>query len=36
MCERVLDLPKDKLRLVTQDVGGGFGPKYPDLPPNRP
>ena len=29
MCERVLDLPKDKLRLVTQDVGGGFGPKYP-------
>jgi aerobic carbon-monoxide dehydrogenase large subunit len=29
MCERVLDLPKHKLRLVTQDVGGGFGPKYP-------
>jgi carbon-monoxide dehydrogenase large subunit len=29
MCERVLDLPKDKLRLVTEDVGGGFGPKYP-------
>jgi carbon-monoxide dehydrogenase large subunit len=29
MCERVLDLAKDKLRLVTQDVGGGFGPKYP-------
>jgi carbon-monoxide dehydrogenase large subunit len=29
MCERVLDLPKDKLRMVTQDVGGGFGPKYP-------
>ena len=29
MCERVLDLPKDKLRLITQDVGGGFGPKYP-------
>jgi carbon-monoxide dehydrogenase large subunit len=29
MCERVLDLPKDRLRLVTQDVGGGFGPKYP-------
>ncbi len=29
MCERVLNLPKDKLRLVTQDVGGGFGPKYP-------
>ena len=29
MCEKVLDLPKDKLRLITQDVGGGFGPKYP-------
>ena len=29
MCERVLDLPKDKLRLITDDVGGGFGPKYP-------
>ncbi|HZQ02195.1 MAG TPA: xanthine dehydrogenase family protein molybdopterin-binding subunit [Reyranella sp.] len=29
MCERVLNLPRDKLRLVTQDVGGGFGPKYP-------
>lgn len=29
MCERVLNLPKEKLRLVTQDVGGGFGPKYP-------
>ena len=29
MCERVLNVPKDKLRLVTQDVGGGFGPKYP-------
>jgi carbon-monoxide dehydrogenase large subunit len=29
MCERVLNVPKDKLRLVTNDVGGGFGPKYP-------
>ena len=29
MCERVLHLPKEKLRLVTEDVGGGFGPKYP-------
>ncbi len=29
MCERVLNVPKDRLRLVTQDVGGGFGPKYP-------
>jgi carbon-monoxide dehydrogenase large subunit len=29
MCERVLNVAKDRLRLVTQDVGGGFGPKYP-------
>ncbi len=29
MCERVLHVAKDKLRLVTEDVGGGFGPKYP-------
>ncbi len=29
MCERVLTLAKEKLRLVTEDVGGGFGPKYP-------
>jgi aerobic carbon-monoxide dehydrogenase large subunit len=29
MCEKVLNLPKEKLRLVTEDVGGGFGPKYP-------
>ena len=29
MCERVLNVPKEKLRLVTEDVGGGFGPKYP-------
>ncbi len=31
MCERVLNLPKDKLRLITEDVGGGFGPKFHDL-----
>ena len=29
MCERVLNVSKEKLRLVTEDVGGGFGPKYP-------
>ncbi|MBM3644244.1 MAG: xanthine dehydrogenase family protein molybdopterin-binding subunit [Alphaproteobacteria bacterium] len=29
LCERVLGWPKEKLRLVTEDVGGGFGPKYP-------
>src|SRR5258707_2995283 len=28
MCERVLAVPKEKLRLITEDVGGGFGPKY--------
>jgi len=32
MCERVLNVPKEKLRLVTEDVGGGFGPKYPIYP----
>jgi carbon-monoxide dehydrogenase large subunit len=32
MCERVLNIPKEKLRLVTGDVGGGFGPKYPISP----
>ncbi|MBS0519022.1 MAG: xanthine dehydrogenase family protein molybdopterin-binding subunit [Proteobacteria bacterium] len=29
ICEKILHVPKDKLRLVTQDVGGGFGPKFP-------
>jgi carbon-monoxide dehydrogenase large subunit len=29
MCERVFDIPKDRLRLITEDVGGGFGPKFP-------
>lgn len=29
MCERVFNIPKEKLRLITEDVGGGFGPKYP-------
>src|SRR5476651_1323912 len=32
MCERVFNLPKEKLRLVTEDVGGGFGPKFPISP----
>ncbi|WP_428674146.1 xanthine dehydrogenase family protein molybdopterin-binding subunit [Reyranella sp.] len=32
MCERILHIPPEKLRLVTQDVGGGFGPKYPIYP----
>ncbi len=29
MCDSVLKLAKDRLRLVTEDVGGGFGPKLP-------
>ena len=29
MCERVFNIAKDKLRLITEDVGGGFGPKFP-------
>ena len=29
MCERVLNVARDRLRLITEDVGGGFGPKYP-------
>ena len=32
MCERVFDIPKDRLRLITEDVGGGFGPKFPIYP----
>jgi carbon-monoxide dehydrogenase large subunit len=32
MCDSVLGLPKEKLRLVTEDVGGGFGPKFPIYP----
>ena len=32
LCERVLNIPKDKLRLITEDVVGGFGPKFPIYP----
>ncbi len=28
LCDKVLKLPHDKLRVVTCDVGGGFGPKF--------
>lgn len=28
LCDRVLKRPRDKLRLITPDVGGGFGPKF--------
>lgn len=29
LCDHILKLPREKLRVVTQDVGGGFGPKLP-------
>jgi carbon-monoxide dehydrogenase large subunit len=32
LCDQILKVPKDRLRLVTQDVGGGFGPKLPIYP----
>ncbi len=32
MCERALNVAKDRLRLITEDVGGGFGPKFPIYP----
>jgi aerobic carbon-monoxide dehydrogenase large subunit len=32
MCERIFNIAKEKLRLVTEDVGGGFGPKFPISP----
>ena len=32
LCDSVLGLPRQKLRLVTEDVGGGFGPKFPIYP----
>ncbi|MEO8558510.1 MAG: xanthine dehydrogenase family protein molybdopterin-binding subunit [Rhodospirillales bacterium] len=28
LCDRVLKLPRENLRVVTEDVGGGFGPKF--------
>ncbi|PZW36983.1 carbon-monoxide dehydrogenase large subunit [Humitalea rosea] len=32
LCDHILKLPRDKLRVVTPDVGGGFGPKLPPYP----
>jgi carbon-monoxide dehydrogenase large subunit len=32
LCERILNVPKERLRLITEDVGGGFGPKFPIYP----
>lgn len=32
LCDSVLKISKDRLRMVTEDVGGGFGPKLPITP----
>ena len=28
LCDQIMDMPHDKMRVVTRDVGGGFGTKY--------
>jgi carbon-monoxide dehydrogenase large subunit len=32
LCDHILHWPRDRLRVVTPDVGGGFGPKLPPYP----
>ncbi|MBE9605058.1 xanthine dehydrogenase family protein molybdopterin-binding subunit [Acetobacteraceae bacterium H6797] len=32
LCDNILHLPREALRVVTPDVGGGFGPKLPPYP----
>jgi carbon-monoxide dehydrogenase large subunit len=32
LCDHVLRWPREALRVVTEDVGGGFGPKLPPYP----
>ncbi|MBL8698055.1 MAG: xanthine dehydrogenase family protein molybdopterin-binding subunit [Alphaproteobacteria bacterium] len=32
LCDRILNIPRERLRVVTEDVGGGFGPKLPPYP----
>jgi carbon-monoxide dehydrogenase large subunit len=32
LCDHILRWPRESLRVVTQDVGGGFGPKLPPYP----
>ncbi len=32
LCDHILNIPRDRLRVVTEDVGGGFGPKLPPYP----
>jgi carbon-monoxide dehydrogenase large subunit len=32
LCDNILRWPREKLRVLTEDVGGGFGPKLPPYP----
>jgi len=32
LCDHILGIPRAMLRVVTEDVGGGFGPKLPPYP----
>ena len=32
LCDHILRIPREALRVVTEDVGGGFGPKLPPYP----
>jgi carbon-monoxide dehydrogenase large subunit len=32
LCDHILKIPREALRVVTEDVGGGFGPKLPPYP----
>ncbi len=32
LCDHILGWPREALRVVTEDVGGGFGPKLPPYP----
>lgn len=32
LCDHILGWPRARLRVVTEDVGGGFGPKLPPYP----
>ncbi len=32
LCDHILHWPRERLRVITQEVGGGFGPKLPPYP----
>jgi carbon-monoxide dehydrogenase large subunit len=32
LCDHILKIPRARMRVVTEDVGGGFGPKLPPYP----